>query len=308
MTGPRVLLADDSSTVRAIARLELEAAGYDVIEAGDGKQALEQAREQLPDVVLLDIEMPVMDGYETVQALKADPLTADVPVVFLTGRAGPDDVVRALRLGGHDYLRKPPEPAELLARVNAALRVKALQDELRARAAELDRVSRTDHLTGLYNRRHVEEHLRMLGSGARRHGKPLTVLVIDVDHFKDVNDTLGHTAGDEVLQEVADRLQATLRAEDVLGRWGGEEFLLVLPDTGAAAAISLGERLRELVRSAPVSSSKGDVTVTISVGGASAESPGEHDLVLLADQQLYAAKDAGRDRVLVVRSEGLATG
>jgi diguanylate cyclase (GGDEF)-like protein len=303
-----VLLADDSSTVRAIARLELEAAGYDVIEAGDGKQALEQAREQLPDVVLLDIEMPVMDGYETVQALKADPLTADVPVVFLTGRAGPDDVVRALRLGGHDYLRKPPEPAELLARVNAALRVKALQDELRARAAELDRVSRTDHLTGLYNRRHVEEHLRMLSAGARRHGKPLTVLVFDDDHFNAVNDTLGHTAGDEVLQEVADRLQATLRAEDVLGRWGGEEFLLVLPDTGAAAATSLGERLRELVRSAPVSSSKGDVTVTISVGGASAESPGEHDLVLLADQQLYAAKDAGRDRVLVVRSEGLATG
>ena len=308
MTGPKILLADDSATVRAIARLELEAAGYDVVEAADGAQALAQALAEPPDVVLLDIEMPVMDGYETVQALKADAATADVPVVFLTGRGDPDDVVRALRLGGHDYLRKPPEPAELLARVNAALRVKALQDELRARAAELEEVSRTDHLTGLHNRRHVEDHLRSLTSWARRHGKPLSVLVIDVDHFKDVNDTLGHAAGDEVLQEVARRLRDGLRAEDVVGRWGGEEFLVLLPDTGAAAASVLGERLCAVVRSTPVTTSRGEVVVTISIGGAAAEGPGEHDLVQLADHQLYAAKGAGRDRVLVARSEALPTG
>jgi diguanylate cyclase (GGDEF)-like protein len=301
---PRVLLADDSATVRALARIELEDAGYVVIEAADGREALEHAFECAPDVVLLDIEMPVMDGYETVLALKADPRTADVPVVFLTGRVGPDDVVRALKLGGHDYLRKPPEAAELLARVSAALRVKSLQDELRARADELDRVSRTDDLTGLHNRRHMEEHLRMVGAIGRRHGYPYTVLLIDIDHFKQVNDSLGHLAGDGVLQEVALRLRGSIRTEDILGRWGGEEFLVLLPHTGADAAAVLATRLRDVVSGTPFTSGDAAMMVTISIGGAAAEAPGEHDLLPLADQELYAAKNAGRDRVRIVRSAG----
>src|SRR3954451_9427989 len=147
---PRILVADDSATVRAVVRAELEGAGFDVVEAPDGEQALRLALTDPPDVVMLDVEMPVMDGYACVAALKDAPATALVPVVFLTGRAGAEDVARALRLGGHDYLRKPPEPVELLARVHAALRVKQLQDEL-------ERVSRTDVLTGLHNRRQLEE-------------------------------------------------------------------------------------------------------------------------------------------------------
>lgn len=299
-----ILLADDSATVRAVARLELETAGYDVVEAADGAQALAAAREHRPDVVLLDVEMPVMDGYETVTALKADPLTADVPVVFLTGRVGAEDVVRALQLGGHDYLRKPPEPAELLARVSAALRVKTLQDELRARAEELDRVSRIDHLTGLHNRRHVEEHLRRVVAGCRRHGFALAVLLVDVDHFKRVNDTHGHGVGDTVLQEIATRLRGAVRTEDVVGRWGGEEFLVLLPLTDTAAADVLAERLRQVVSSTPVQTEVGPLQLSVSIGGAAAEQPGEHDLLHLADEQLYAAKDAGRDTVRVVRSAG----
>jgi diguanylate cyclase (GGDEF)-like protein len=301
---PRILIADDSATVRALARWELEAVGFEVTDVRDGQQALDSAFANPPDVVLLDIEMPVLDGYQTIRALKADARTADVPVVFLTGRVGTEDVVRALKLGGHDYLRKPPEAAELLARVGSALRVKQLQDELRARADELDRVSRTDHLTGLHNRRHMEEHLQILKASARRHGYPHAVLVIDVDHFKAVNDQLGHTAGDRVLQEIARRLEASLRTEDVLGRWGGEEFLLLLPHTTAAAAQVLGNRLRGSTSETPIDSLVGKVTVTLSIGGAAAEEPGDHDLLQLADQQLYAAKDAGRDRVLVTRSAG----
>ena len=301
---PRILLADDSPTVRALARLELEEAGYEVVEAADGPAALAAVRAERPDVVLLDIEMPGMDGYDVVTELKADASTADIPVVFLTGRVGADDVVRALKLGGHDYLRKPPEPAELLARVSAALRVKALQDELRQRAEDLDRMSRTDHLTALHNRRHTEEHLTALGAGARRHGHHLAVLVVDVDHFKRVNDTLGHTAGDQVLVEVARRLEQSKRTEDFLGRWGGEEFLLLLPFTGVDAARVLAERLRSAVSASPVVTTAGSIEVTISVGGAAAEAPGDHDLLALADAQLYVAKDAGRDRVIIVRSEG----
>jgi diguanylate cyclase (GGDEF)-like protein len=301
---PRILLADDSATVRALARLELETAGFDVVEATDGEQALSAALADPPDVVLLDVEMPVMDGYQCVQALKADPRTSGVPVVFLTGRVGAEDVVRALKLGGHDYLRKPPEAAELLARVNAALRVKQLQDELLARSEELERMSRTDFLTGLNNRRHLEETMARIGSGARRHGYPVAVLLVDVDHFKQINDSLGHAVGDEVLVQVARRLECALRTEDVLGRWGGEEFLVILPHTPAAAAAILGERLRAIVADDPMDSSGGAVRVTISVGGAAAEHAGEHDLLRVADEQLYAAKDAGRDRVLVARSEG----
>ena len=302
MSAPRVLLADDSPTVRALARVELEEAGYEVLEASDGSEAMKAAREQHPDVVLLDIEMPVMDGYETVQALKADPRTAGIPVVFLTGRVGSGDVVRALKLGGHDYLRKPPEPAELLARVNAALRVKVLQDELRRRVDELDRVSRIDHLTGLHNRRHIEEHLQMLMSGAKRHGYPVAVLVVDVDHFKKVNDTLGHHGGDEVLVTVCHRLRVTLRTEDVLGRWGGEEFLVLLPHTGHAAATALAERLRREVSASAVTVGQGSIHVSISIGGAVAETPSGQDLLRLADQELYAAKRAGRNQVRVVLS------
>ncbi|MCU1602409.1 MAG: diguanylate cyclase [Frankiales bacterium] len=300
---PLILLADDSPTVRALAKLELEHAGYEVVEAGDGEETLRLARIRPPDVILLDVEMPQLDGYETVKALKSDPLTTHIPVVFLTGRVGPDDVVRALQLGGHDYLRKPPEPAELLARVGAALRVKQLQDELVARGDELERMSRTDFLTGLNNRRHLEEALRRVGAGAKRHGYPVAVLIIDVDHFKQINDTFGHSTGDEVLIATARRLEASLRTEDVLGRWGGEEFLVILPHTAADAAGVLAERLRGVVAGTPVRTRAGEVTFTISIGGAAAEQEGQHDLLRIADVELYAAKDAGRNSVRIVVSQ-----
>ena len=305
-SSPRavVLVADDSPTVRALVRFALEDAGHQVLEAGDGAQALAVLADAAVDVVLLDVEMPVMDGYQTVAALKADPHTADVPVVFLTARTGSDDVVRGLRLGGHDYLRKPPDPAELLARVGAAARVKALQDELRRRLDELDLVSRTDALTGLHNRRHVQEHLSTYAAAARRHGHPLAVLLVDVDHFKQVNDTVGHAGGDLVLRAVAGALAGAVRTEDLVGRWGGEEFLLVLPHTGPEAARVLAERLRATVAALEVEVGGRPVPVTVSVGGAGAVGPAEGDLLILADGQLYAAKDAGRDRVRVVPARG----
>ena len=299
-TGAVVLVADDSATVRAVARLPLEAAGHRVLEASDGAQALAVLAVEPVDVVLLDVEMPVMDGFQTIARLKADPRTADVPVVFLSGRTGSDDVVRGLELGGHDWLRKPPEPTELLARAAAAARVKALQDELRRRLEALDVASRTDSLTGLHNRRHVQEHITMLTAAARRHRLPLTVLIVDVDHFKRVNDTVGHAGGDLVLQAVAGALAGSVRSEDLVGRWGGEEFLLVLPHTDPEAALVLAERLRARGAALEVVVGGRRVPVTVSIGGAGAVAPLESDLLTLADDQLYAAKDAGRDTVRVV--------
>ena len=298
-----VLVADDSVTVRAVVRLQLEAAGYAVVEVEDGQQALKAAAGRHLDAVLMDIEMPVMDGMRAVSCLKQDPATRDLPVVFLSSRDSGQDVVEALRLGAHDYLRKPTEEGELLARVAAAVEVRRLRGQLQERTDELDRMSRTDHLTDLANRRHLEEVLSLATGSTRAQFFPLTVLLLDLDHFKAVNDDHGHEAGDEVLRTVAKRLQAVVRTEDVLGRWGGEELLVIAPQTDLEGGRVLAERLRSAVDAAAVPTSAADVDVTVSVGGATVDAPGHsRDGVLrAADAQLYAAKAAGRNRVDLVR-------
>jgi two-component system, cell cycle response regulator len=297
--GGSVLVVEDSGVVRAVVCKGLTEHGYDVEEVKDGGEAMEAFRRTRPDVVLLDIEMPVFDGFQILDLIKEDPDLGDTPVVFLTAREGTDDLVRALQLGAHDYLRKPFEPAELIARVRAAVRVKTLQDELRLRNAELEVVSRTDALTGLWNRRHAEEQLLAAASAARRHASPLSVLMIDIDHFKRVNDECGHAAGDAVLAEIAARIRRTTRIEDVAARWGGEEFLTMLPLTEADGAWELGERIRTHVAAEPFTVGDDTIEVTASVGCATAE-PGEGSdaLVARADQALYEAKARGRNRTL----------
>ena len=302
-----VLLVEDSAVIRALVRRMLVAGGHVVVEAAGGAAALTVCREQQPDVVLLDVEMPEMSGWDVLAAMKADPDLRDVPVVFLTGRSDTTDMVDGLRLGAHDYLRKPCEPTELLARVQAAARVKRLQDELRQRNEDLDRISRTDALTGLRNRRHVEEYLAKLTSLARRNLEPIAVLVIDIDHFKSVNDEHGHEAGDAVLREVAGRMQDSVRLEDMVGRWGGEEFLVVLPNTTDQGAAELAERLRQVVADTPCRLADGDaVQVTISVGCAASLIDDAGILVRSADAAMYEAKQTGRNRVVVAAVDDLA--
>ena len=292
-----ILVADDSMVVRAVLRRQLETDGHTVVEAVNGEEAIDACREYHPDVILLDVEMPVLDGHATLARLKADPQLKDIPVVFLTGRVDTVDVVNGLRLGAHDYLRKPFETNELMARVSAALRTKWLQDELRARNAELDRVSRIDMLTNIYNRRHLDEHLRQVISAARRHDRTVGVLIVDIDHFKDVNDEHGHLAGDAVLREVAARLQQAMRTEDALGRWGGEEFLAVLTDTPPEGVRVMAERLRQVVAAAPFTLDDGSqIRVTVSVGHTNGTEDAEV-LVHRADDALYVAKAEGRNRV-----------
>ena len=292
-----ILVADDSMVVRAVLRRQLETDGHTVVEAVNGEEAIDACREYHPDVILLDVEMPVLDGHATLARLKADPQLKDIPVVFLTGRVDTADVVNGLRLGAHDYLRKPFEANELMARVSAALRTKWLQDELRARNAELDRVSRIDMLTNIYNRRHLDEHLRQVISAARRHDRTVGVLIVDIDHFKDVNDEHGHLAGDAVLREVAARLQQAMRTEDALGRWGGEEFLAVLTDTPPEGVRVMAERLRQVVAAAPFTLDDGSqIRVTVSVGHTNGTEDAEV-LVHRADDALYVAKAEGRNRV-----------
>lgn len=299
---PRIVVADDSLVMRAVVRRCLDDHGYDVIEAEDGAAALEACQASNPTVALLDIEMPIMNGYQVLAAMKADADLADIPVVFLTGRTDTTDIVEGLRLGAHDYLKKPFEPAELIARVSAAARLRALQDELRQRNAELDALGRIDALTGLSNRRHGQESLDRRVSIARRHGITLSVLMIDVDHFKQVNDTEGHLVGDVVLRIVAARLRTALDAQHQLVRWGGEEFVALAAGLDDAAVADLAERLRTVICEAPFAVDESrSLSITVSLGCVSGRVDALSDVLQAADEALYEAKRNGRNRVAARR-------
>jgi diguanylate cyclase (GGDEF)-like protein len=298
-TAATILVVDDSLVIRAVVRGWLEEQGYQVVEADDGVAAVERCLALTPDVVLLDIELPGLNGHEVLARLKTEPTVKDVPVVFLTKRTGMDEVLRGLREGAHDYLSKPFDPAELVARVGAAVRVKKLQDELHRRNVDLDMLSRTDMLTGLFNRRHMDEQLRAQMKTARRHGQEVGLLLLDVDHFKAVNDTYGHVAGDDVLCELARRISSELRAGDVAGRWGGEEFVVLLAQVGLVGAVDAGERIRAVVAASPVHAAGHAINVTVSGGCAAGPGPGSsEDLVHQADTGLYRAKDRGRNCIV----------
>jgi two-component system cell cycle response regulator len=294
-TAGRILVAEDSLVVRTVVCDQLEEEGYEVVQAVDGESALVQCALTKPDAILLDIEMPGLDGHQVLARLKNDPELSDIPVVFLTGRTSTDEMVAGLRAGAHDYLKKPFEPAELIARIGGAVRIKRLQDELRMRNEQLDRLSRIDGLTGIYNRRHLDEQLQELSKTATRQEQPLAILMLDIDHFKQVNDSEGHPAGDQVLQEFARRLQAAVRGGNVVGRWGGEEFLVIAPQTNIDEAKILGERIRAAIADHPVHVGHGCISITVSIGCAVGVKPAE--LVAQADAALYRSKADGRDRV-----------
>ncbi|MGB8650588.1 MAG: diguanylate cyclase [Mycobacteriales bacterium] len=299
MQQGRVLVADDSTAVRSILRRQLLAAGFDVVEAASGEEAVRQARSCRPDLVLLDVDMPVLDGFQVMSVLRTDDAVRDVPVIFLTGRVDTSELVEGLDLGAFDYVKKPCDVDELVARVRAGLRWKARADELRRLAHDLDALGSTDVLTGLPNRRALQGQLSVLAAQARSKGEPLLVAVVDVDHFKRVNDEEGHPAGDAVLKEVAQRLRSAMRPGQVLGRWGGEEFLALAPAVTGEPALRFGERLRTLVGWEPVVLPDGrGLPVTVSVGLATAVPSHEQTLVGLADAALYAAKENGRNQVV----------
>jgi two-component system cell cycle response regulator len=293
-----ILVVDDSLVVRSVVRGWLEEQGYRVVEVEDGQAAIDSCLAEPPDVVLLDIEMPGLNGHDVLARLKSEPAVRDIPVVFLTNHASMDEVLRGLGGGAHDYLRKPFEPAELVARVGAAVRVKKLQDELHRRNDELDEISRTDALTGLFNRRHLEEQLRLNVAASQRYGYGLGVLLLDVDHFKLVNDTYGHPAGDTVLVEVSRRIVSGLRAGDVAGRWGGEEFLVILPHTDLMGTMQAGERIRSAIAAEPFAMAGSVVGVTASGGCSAQVGATAEGLVHAADAGLYEAKASGRNRVV----------
>jgi two-component system, cell cycle response regulator len=285
----RVLLAHALTPKRRRIARVLGAAGHDVCEVGDPAQALERCRAWSPDVALIH---SACCG-DLVCAIKSDPVAYATAIIMIE-RPGlePERAVDGMRRGIQDYLIEPVTDGEVLTRVEAAARTKALQQELVAQGARLEALLREDALTGLSNRRAILTQLGGMVSAARRHGHPFSIAVLDLDHFKRINDTHGHKTGDEVLVTAAHALGTHLRAEDQLGRLGGEEFLVLLPDTDADAAHHVAEKLRCEVAGAP-----GPVAVTVSIGVATWNGEAPEDLLQRADDALYAAKEAGRDRV-----------
>jgi two-component system, cell cycle response regulator len=287
----RLLIVEDSPTMRRVMRRFLSSTGYEIFEAGNGEEALAVARRERPDVIMLDRQIPVLDGYGVLAALRDDAELGDVPVVLVTSHGEPEDVAEGLRRGAHDYLRKPFEQPELVARVQAAMRTKAVRDELRARNAQLERLVSTDVLTGALNRGAIVEHLRALVSRSRRHHRPLSVVLIDVEGLGAVNAQHGHAAGDTVLRAVARRVREVMREEDACGRWSGDELLVVAPDTAADGAAALVERLGAAAGAEPVALEAGEVDVGV-CGGAATWGDGEdlEALVRRAEQSLAAAQ------------------
>jgi diguanylate cyclase (GGDEF)-like protein len=296
-----VLVIEDSDAAREYIKSVLEQAGLfaSIVEARDGLAGLRAILQQSFDMVLCDLEMPGLDGEKLLRAHRDRRGAEDVPFFFLTAERDPDRLARLLRAGAADTITKPFHPAELLARVETHLRLRRLRAELREKNTILEKLSTTDALTGLRNRRYVGEVLTLEVLRATRYGTALSVLMADLDRFKHVNDTYGHPVGDAVLRSTGEAIAHLLRKTDVGGRYGGEEFIAILHHTDLEGAAVLAERLRHSVAAMECVGHDGSrFSITISIGIAQL-GPNEDtaSLVRAADAALYAAKAGGRNRV-----------
>jgi diguanylate cyclase (GGDEF)-like protein len=292
-----LLVDDDVAVIQFMGRSLMEVGRLRF--AGNGQDALRLAHESLPDLIMLDAEMPGMNGFQLLQAIKTDPVLVDIPVIFITSHVEADFEVKALQMGAADFIPKPLRTAPVLARISTHLRLKHLTDELR-------RAASTDGLTGIANRRRFAEILELEWLHMRRKGEPVSLLLIDVDHFKLFNDRYGHPKGDECLREIALALQANCqRPTDLVARYGGEEFAVLLPQTPVDGAARIAAGVLESVRSLQVihedSPTAAHVTVSVGIACCSnvVDALSASDLVLAADKALYAAKTTGRARAMI---------
>ncbi len=287
----KVLIIDDSPDAVAVARVRLKKDGLDVCVAPDGQTGLDMAASEKPDLILLDIAMPGMSGFEVCHHLKADPNLSMIPVIFLTAMDDTEQKVRGLELGAVDYVTKPFDGFELRARVNAALRTKRFADMLIEHA-------NVDPLTELPNRRALTKQLEKEWARVERHGGSFSLIMVDVDHFKVVNDTYGHSVGDHILRSVAQVLAGECREVDTPARYGGEEFAIVAPNQSTDGATTLAERCRVSLEQMAVEHHQEQIQVTASFGVAdSTNADSVIELVEQADACLYEAKAGGRNAV-----------
>jgi len=294
----KILVVDDDPETQKIVTSALEHEGYKVSTADSGDQAIQQMNQWRPHLVLLDVNMPGLNGIETLRVLREK--DEYVSCLFVSGMSGSEDVIRGLDAGADDYVRKPFDVLELLARVRSQLRIKDLNDKLKVANEKLKELVDIDDLTGLFNMRSLYKKLDFELDRARRYGRSVCVLMMDMDHFKRVNDNHDHLFGSFVLSEVGSIIQENIRKVDFAARYGGDEFLIVLTELNLEGSKVFAERLREKIENYIFESDEHSMQLTASIGFAIA-SPQLHDidsraLVRHADKSLYDAKANGRNR------------
>jgi diguanylate cyclase (GGDEF)-like protein len=307
-----ILVVDDSPTIRAALKGLLERMGHTVVEADDGKKALQMYRQERPGLVLIDVVMPVMDGYEAARHMRETSAEEWVPIIFLSSKEADQDLNRAIEAGGDDYLVKPVSFVVLNAKIRALQRLESMRAkqfemsrDLASANRELEKLSRQDGLTGIANRRYFDTYLLIEVRRGAREKAPVALILSDVDHFKAFNDCYGHQAGDDCLRRVAAALSsAGRRPADLAARYGGEEFAMVLPGTALEGAVDVAKAVSRVIGglAIPHARSAVDQSVTLSQGIVSLipekETTCEH-LIQHADQALYQAKQQGRNRYVV---------
>lgn len=314
---PLILIVDDTPKNLQVLVNILRKEDWKVAVATDGKKALSLVTEHIPDLILLDVLMPGMDGFEVCQMLKESPGVGDIPIIFLTAKTETQDIIKGFELGAVDYVAKPFNSLELLSRVRTHLDVKQskekilrmneqlkkeiqeriiIADELKLKNAILDKMAVTDSLTGLFNHAHIIERLNQEVIKSRRYSFHLSIIMFDIDNFKNINDSYGHQIGDDVLIKISSTITHELRKVDLVGRYGGEEFLVILPHTNLKGCIITAERIRKSVEK--MKWPEQGLTLTISGGICALESENVQDFIKKADDLLYKAKDSGRNRII----------
>ncbi len=286
---PKILIADDEPSIRDAVKAILLSEGYNVITAKNGKEAFEMFKKESPDLVILDVNMPYLTGFQTLEKIKSVLGERYLPILFMTVSIEVDDKLKALYGGAVDYLTKPAEPEELLARIKNFLEIKAKHDHLKEAAVY-------DWMTGAMNKGHFIKEARQELEKAVRNKIPISFIFMDLDHFKEINDTIGHLAGDFVISEFGRRLKKMIRKIDLLGRFGGDEFCIMLPHKGKKHAVCASKRIQEAVSGKPIVYEKKKIRITASQGVVSLESGVQHDieeLMASADEALYQAKAKG---------------
>jgi diguanylate cyclase (GGDEF)-like protein len=296
-----VLVVDDVSKNRQLAVEILDSAGYATIFASSVKQAIERVKTTNPDLIILDLMMPEMGGIEVCKRLKSDNLYAHIPIIFVTASNEKKDILNAFDFGVVDYVNKPFHSWELLARVKIHLELKKTQEELKNINSQLEKLVITDSLTGVNNRREILALGEKEFQRCCRYHRYFSVLLIDIDHFKHINDTFGHLLGDKTLITVAGAIKNCLRQVDSFGRFGGEEFVAILPETNLEDAAATAQRICQVINQLNIEIDRQEVRVTASIGVATF-SPQDNNLASVierADHAMFAAKNQGRNRVSV---------
>ncbi|NOY58973.1 MAG: PleD family two-component system response regulator [Calditrichaeota bacterium] len=305
----KILVVDDIPVNIQLMQKYLSPAGYEILFARNGEEALVEVENGKPDLVLLDVMMPKMDGFETCRILKNNDKTKYIPIIMVTALNEIEDKVKGIEAGADDFITKPFNKLELLARTKSLLRIKRLHDQLQEKVFQLEQAKERlrelavkDGLTGLYNHRYFKRFLTQEIKRARRHKSQVSLIMMDIDHFKNYNDTYGHLAGDEVLRNVAKLMTGNIRGIDVAARYGGEEFVIVLPQTNKNAAKIVAEKLRILVGDQKFQNEdtqpNGKITISIGVATFPENATNLEELIHQADQRLYHAKSLGRNCVV----------